>query len=443
MAAPTPTPAPAGSVLCNRCKEQSAITDLRNEQVCKTCFAQFVFSKTVKRLEVLQRSTRGGGPRPPPTSTARPPRYLVAISGGPSSTALLHILSENLRLHLARGQRPRFELVAVHVDTASSSLPPSPSSPTPPSRLLTNFRTRFPSTPIHSLPLSTSLSSPHISWASLPPLNAALPPAQRLADMLSRLPSATSRADVTRLLVRHVLLLAAAARACDVLMLGYNTTALAELTLAETAKGRGFALPWLVNDGALPVPGDLFTLGLDLGGAGGSSDGGAQTTAATGVGESPLSSLGNGNPSPSSIPVYSPLRELFRKELLTYIANTEPPLTDLVTSLAENATDGSTVVSHKDLSIDDVMARYFADVEVHYPSVVANVVRTTGKLTRPEGGGGGDGDGDDWCGICGIALDELGDERWRGEIGEEIGEVEEDARSKRKLCYGCDRSTRA
>ncbi|KAI0013969.1 hypothetical protein F4779DRAFT_562096 [Xylariaceae sp. FL0662B] len=431
MAAPAPSPALAGSSpLCNRCKEQPATADLRGEQVCKTCFAQFLLSKAVKRLEVLQRELRG--PRLP--ATGRPPRYLVGVSGGPSSAALLHMLVSNLSQHRARGQRPRFEILAVHVATSSDT-------DTDTDALLSRYRARFPGTPVRAESLSAVLDDPGIDWGALPTADAdpdADPdPDRRLETVLSRLPSATSRADVSRLLVRHALLAAAAREQCDVLLLGYNTTALAELTLAETAKGRGFALPWLVNDGAFPAPRRLD----DVDGISSSSvSADAQTTAAA--------EEGRRRRSKATIPVYSPLRELFRKELLTYVANTEPPLTELLVDDGGppltngngngNGCGNGAVVSHRDLSIDDVMARYFADVEVNYPSVVANVVRTTGKLARLNDGGD-----NDWCSLCGVALDELGDERWRGEIGEGIEAMAEgDARGKRKLCYGCERSVR-
>ncbi|KAL2189073.1 hypothetical protein L209DRAFT_259975 [Thermothelomyces heterothallicus CBS 203.75] len=97
----------------------------------------------------------------------------------------------------------------------------------------------------------------------------------------------------------------------------------------------------------------------------------------------------------------------------------------------------SAVVSHRDLSIEEVMRRYFAEVEESYPSVVANVARTTGKLVRA----GEDAVGGRWCGLCGMPLDEDGDERWRGELGiqERTGAVPE--LSGERLCYGCQRST--
>ncbi|CAJ2506029.1 Uu.00g001590.m01.CDS01 [Anthostomella pinea] len=458
---------------CNRCKEQPATQELRTEQVCKTCFATFVATKAVKRLEVQQRETRGT--RPPTTqsqtqpSHPHPQRYLLALSGGPSSAALLHIVCSNARRqqqqrHERKGKqkpKPRFEIVVVHVDVSLSPFPQSQEVDSNP--LLDGFRAAFPDAVFHSIPLAKILESRSIDWSSLPPLppdnNDSLTPSHRLASLLNRLPSPSSRSDVQRLFVRHLLLNAAVEHACDVLLLGYSTTALAELTLAETAKGRGFALPWMVNDGVFPVPRSLthpstITITIPI------PDTKTQTQERTETIE---------------IPVYSPLRELFRKELRAYLSNENPELaavaerhTEATASASGSGGGSGAVVSHRDLSIDDVMARYFAEVETAYPSVVANVVRTTGKLARGSVAGGqsragsggededeegdeGDEEKETRCGLCNVPLDAAGDERWRGEIGDDempattattAASGTTGTRPRAKLCYGCERSVR-
>ncbi|KAK7747146.1 Cytoplasmic tRNA 2-thiolation protein 2 [Diatrype stigma] len=539
---PDSPPAPR---LCNRCKEAEATLDLRTaETVCQSCFANYVSTKAIKRLEVMQRETRTAGHRLPPGAGAAPApqRYVVALSCGPSSTALLHILYESLRRHEQQGQgedleqgmgkaqtqrqrqkqkqkqqaKPRFEMRAVHVvfdaDDAGDDDDDEDVNgahdggveqrhyyhrshgghyryhQAGTDRLLDRYRARFPGLEIEAVGLSSVVGSPSIDWSALP-LTTPPPPApvaptttsaptadptrdtrrrrKQLAEIFARLPSATSRADVQRLLTRHALLAAAAAekevqaqaqaQAHDgrdqgqngqdvVLLLGHSTTALAALTLSEAAKGRGFSLPWVVNDGAaFPVA-------------------------------SPTAETKTATTATTDVPVYYPLREIFRKELLAYASNTTPPLTDILSppTGTDNSSGGgdagaAAVVSHKDLSIDDVMARYFGEVEASYPSVVANVVRTTGKLARtaPTAGAadgsddrkdgreeeaaaeGGESEGlvveglgGGRCGLCGIALDKSGDARWRGEIGEE-GSSDETTAWRRGLCYGCERSTRA
>lgn len=370
----------------------------------------------------------------------------MGLSCGPSSTALLHVLTENVRQQRTRGQKTaRFEYVAVHVvdDTLNpfSSSSPSPSPPPSSSTagsnsaedpVLAAYRTHFPEADLLSIPLSSALALPSVDWTALPPLptSTSLSPAQQLSDILNRLPSATSRADVRRLLTRHLLVATAADRKCDALLLGHSTTSLAELTLSETAKGRGFSLPWLVNDGAVRVPASLIQAA------------------------DPIESKGVA----TSLPVYSPLRELFRKELVQYLSHASPALLAIIPPTEGSSSSSGAVVSHRDLSIDDVLSRYFGEVEASYPSVVANVVRTTGKLLRRPNaadhdhghGENGNGNGDstssnidigggNTCGLCGAALDELGDERWRGEIGDNR-EAAGGGVEKPKLCYGCERA---
>ncbi|KAI0440862.1 hypothetical protein F4803DRAFT_525675 [Xylaria telfairii] len=430
---------------CTRCKERDGVLDLRSDAACEACFTAYVASKTLKRLGVLQRETRGS------KLPLRPQRYLLALSRGPSSTALLHILSENVRRQRERHQRVNFELVPVFVDvdldiavgagttTASDPVPSdrtadassSPNTSTGASDETTEppdaFAARFPELTIHKVPLSSILSSQKIDWSSLPAQDPSLPPSQRLADLFSRLSSASARADVSRLLTRHALFAAAAAHHCEVVLLGYNTTSLAELTLTEVAKGRGFGVPWLVNDGAFPLP------------------------RAVDPTEGSSTDLASND---SMIHIYSPLREIFRTEILTYlsiISSAAGPLMDLFpASLSSSASSRHTaaVVSHRDLSLDDVLARYFVDVEASYPSVVANVVKTTGKLNRTI-----QTDIDmvgRQCGLCGGGLDPLGDKRWKGEIGEPEATTSSpadengDARARKKsvLCYGCERSVK-
>ncbi|KAG8420397.1 Cytoplasmic tRNA 2-thiolation protein 2 [Metarhizium acridum] len=224
-------------------------------------------------------------------------------------------------------------------------------------------------------------------------------PRWAIAKFFDSLPSVTSKADILRLLIRHILLDLALERSYSALLLGHSTSALAALTFAEVANGRGFAVPWQINDGPLAV----CTYDARPG------------------------SAGMKEVSQAHMPVYYPLRELFKNEIKTYL-DLVPSLKELI---SEDSSTASNVVSHKDLSIAEVMERYFDAVEGPQSGIVANVVRTTGKLDRAASG--------HFCLMCGMTLDKQGDSRWAGELGDDA-DTHDAASRAASLCYGCKRS---
>lgn len=342
----------------------------------------------------------------------------MGLSLGPSSTALVDILKDQIEGQVKRrpGCSPMFEGVVVHVDTDLSPVSrggedTGKDESSPSKKLLKGFAERYPLFKLLWVPLCAVLDLDTIDWAALPVApsgDTGVAADERLRDFFARLPSTTSKADMLRLFTRHILISTALKEDCRALVLGYSTTALAELTLGETAKGRGFSIPWMAGDGPLTI--QRFSAPQEA------RDG---QPAAYGSQE-------GGGKSSAQLTVYYPNRETFRNELVCYTTLVKPPLTALMSPT--EAAGSSAVVSHRDVSIDDVMTRYFADVEVQYPSIVANVVRTTGKLERKD-------TTERCCGLCGMGLDELGDERWKGEMGEEDGGAE-------ILCYGCERALR-
>ncbi|KAK4091145.1 hypothetical protein Purlil1_4725 [Purpureocillium lilacinum] len=466
----------------------------------RDCYVDYVEAKAGRRLGAVARETR--------TSAAPAPRrYIAGLSFGASSAVMTRVLDGSAKYHSSAKKgsaAAAFEALVVHVDTDLRFNPPPPQLPSPPhsssppttssssssssprccspaaARLLDRYRARFPNVSFACVHLSRALRLRTVDWAALLPPGPQKPEEtleqandangkngngensddlERLRRFLDRLPSATARADVTRLLVRHVLLDMALAGSYSALLLGHSTTALAALTLAEVANGRGYSVPWQVNDGLYPVRtyGDDSNSNGPSGGDGAAEEEGQQQqqqqrNAAEEVQQEGTRGKKEKETTLAHVPVFYPMREVFGAEITQYL-DLAPELGELVaaaaavtsSSLSSSGTGTGSIVSHKDLSIAEVMSRYFASVEGPYEGIVANVVRTTGKLDRTAPSSSSSAPGAGLCGLCGMALDEQGDSRWAGELGDE--EEEEDdgdcipGRSPRaRLCYGCKRS---
>lgn len=245
---------------------------------------------------------------------------LLPLSLGFCSTALLYILSEQRRGQLAKTGRSGFKLHVLHVNDGEID-----------DERLEQVKQRFPEHLFSSASLSDFTLPDDV--LSLFRKNREEDDAQlsdnNLEGLLSSLNSATSRADVTQIIRRRLIVDFAQNHNSESILWGDSTTRLAERTLAETAKGRGFALPWTVQDGE----------------------------------------------SPYGLPFLYPMRELLSKEIASFTSLVDHPLDDLI-----QTTEVKPAVSTKNTSIDDLTRQYFESVERDYPSVVTNVVRTTAKL---------------------------------------------------------------
>uniref|UniRef100_A0A8H7N348 Cytoplasmic tRNA 2-thiolation protein 2 n=1 Tax=Bionectria ochroleuca TaxID=29856 RepID=A0A8H7N348_BIOOC len=384
-------PASTVSNPCARCKAEDAPFQLRTKPTCGNCFTEYIETKFVKRLAYLHKEVRT-------SSHLEPRRYVAGLSFGPSSSALVHLLDGYTHKQSKKKSSSTFEILAVHVDTDLSCSPER--QDTPAQALMRNYSAKYTQLSFRCVHLSKVLDVQTVDWSALPlprPEDDCSEPSKRLQQMFEKLPSVSSRADVLRLLVRHLLLdIAMQDEHYNTLLFGHTTTALAALSLCEVANGRGFAIPWQVNDGRFPVTIYDQTSGAEV----------KRTT----------------------YPIHYPLRELFKGEIDTYIS-VFPEIAALNPPNANGAT--ATVVSHKDTSIEEVMARYFESVETPHAGIVANVVRTTGKLDRANASGTS-------CGLCGVVLDERGDSRWAGEMGDDYNPDGEPRLAR--LCYGCKRS---
>jgi cytoplasmic tRNA 2-thiolation protein 2 len=281
--------------------------------------------------------------------------------------------------------RAAYELTVVHIDLHVDAADRMDSFD-----LLEKYKARFPRHTYSSLGLEEALLLGDIDWKALSmpehTTNGQQKPRRELLQqLLDSTPSATSRTDIITTLLTRLLVDVAKRNGCESILFGDSTTRLAEKTLTETAKGRGFSLPWQVSDGMSP-----YGIGFNY-----------------------------------------PLRDLLKKELLTF-SSLQTPLTDLII-FQESSSHIS--ASSKLTTVDDLMAQYFESVEENYPSIVANVVRTSSKLQPLTG------DETTACGLCGLPVAEGTDGifGWGGDQNSDIRPARK-AGNHDVLCYGCSRS---
>ena len=338
-------------------------------------------TKVSKRLEANKvRSAYNETPR----------RLLIPLSLGVSSLALLQILDQQVRAQLEKGSRTPYTLHVLFVDEIHFL-----AQPTAYKSEVEKLRQRFP---LHAFSIA---SLDEVFDYETPDLEEIFMAGQlsdetllqsrreRLTAMLSSLPSATSRLDIINTLRRKLVMAFARRHHCSGLLFGDSTTRLAERTLSETAKGRGASLPFLTADGTL---------------------GGLQ--------------------------ISYPMRDLLKQEIVQYLAFIEPLLTPIAAD-AELIQDAP--VSFKDTTIDGLMSQYFASVEQNYPSIVANVVRTSGRLAPPMSLQSSNS-----CDMCGLPFESH--EAWAGDQGSlplSSNGDETTLGGNRILCYGCTRSIAA
>jgi cytoplasmic tRNA 2-thiolation protein 2 len=292
-------------------------------------------------------------------------KILLPLALDACSLALLHILSQHLKGQVEKTGRTGFRLDILYLCPPSSCDHGTDHDPA-----LERVKARYPEHEYHTITASDVFNIEELSV--LFPDRKNDPSALHGDDAMSRIlrdhtDSATSREDLRNILLRRLIVQAAADHECEAIIWKESTTQLAERTLSETAKGRGFSLPWLVADG----------------------------------------------PSPFGLPFSYPLRDLLTKEIEAYVSFIEPPLDML------QPKDETPPVSTKNTTIDRLIEQYFTSVEQEYPSIVANVVRTTAKLQPPDFA-----EIAQTCELCSIPL------------------VDGQAPLKSRLCHGCVRTLR-
>lgn len=315
-----------------------------------------------------------------------PKSLLLPVSLGVTSISLLYILDEQFLAHLKRSGRTSCTLHILYIDHSPSN------EQIDHRRRIDLLKERFPLHTYTMLSLEDVFAyqldiEKEILGLQSVSLSTDDKPA-RLQHLLSNLPSATSRADITTILRQTLTAEFAKQHGCDFILYGDSTTRLAERTLSETAKGRGGLLPWLTADG-------LFSSGLR---------------------------------------VAYPMRDLLKKEISTFAAMISPPLTPLI---SDNGFTGQASISSKTTTIDELMSQYFKSVEQNFPSIVANVVRTSSKLKASTIDSNAPP-----CNICNLPVVNQS-HHWNGDQNSSLTpSIDVDTTWKHALaiCYGCARS---
>ncbi|MCJ1357063.1 MAG: cytoplasmic tRNA 2-thiolation protein 2 [Icmadophila ericetorum] len=362
--------------LCARCHVTQATLVVRNDHLCQECFETYVTNKAGKHMDEY----RVRGP-----SKDEPRKILLPLSLGSCSISLLHILDRLLRMQEEKTGRKGFELHLLSIQSSTESKM---------IECLDLVKQRYPLHTFSCSSLEDIYQHPSISsdGDEVSSGDENQSHAERLQKFFSSLPSATSKADMINVLRTRLVVQSAKSNGCECIVWGDSTTRLAEKTLAEAAKGRGFSLPWQTADG----------------------------------------------PSPHGVIFMFPMRDLLRKEIITYSQSISPPLTPLI---VEQPLSTQVSASSKNTTIDDLMSQYFSSVEESYPSIVANVVRTSSRLQAPES------ITSIACQICKLPVDpeKQGLYGWGGDqiidsvpLAKEAPDTQSPA--GQTYCYGCARS---
>lgn len=315
-------------------------------------------------------------------------RFLIPVSGGVSSVALLEILDAHYQkqLEVAKGviERLGYDLFVLFVDDSLVV----PNAPTEEVRQA--ISEQWPAHNYDSIPLASIFDyaadlESILSATGIPNPVQQLPPTAdlttnetKLTTLLSTLPSSSSKSDIHALITTRLITAYARSNNFTHILWGDSDSRLAAKALSSVAKGRGFAVPWQVLDGPTSWEGIHFGF---------------------------------------------PMRDLYKFEIEKYAEILQPGFTDLVVK-----DQGIAEVATRNMSIDELLKNYIDTQGAKYPGIMANVVRTIGKLQAPQMN---ETKSAVKCRLCDLPIPRPGEEGETSGLALEVGE---------EMCYACTRS---
>lgn len=352
--------------LCVDCQSKASEIEIRKRRLCYDCFRKYASSKVLKRMDTYRFKNQVGNQKK---------RLLLPLSGGSSSLVLLQILDAQIKRQLSQQNRTAYNLVLCHISFHSVKENSAQDEET--IQWWTNIGTTFdlhtcvPMMPLHDVLKHDSSLEADSQCLGVSRSDGEEDPAF-LERLLATVRTATARIDLRTILLKRLIISIAKQNDCQGILWGYSDSALAALALSSVAKGRGGAVANELCDG----------------------------------------------PSPWGIDFNYPLRDLYRTELDLYLQTLPESLLDCLLEKCQKTNDGrkrheEVPVSLRLTSIDQLLGNYVEGQGEKYPSIMANVVRTVGKLKPVSVDEGRE------CRLCAAAVENRG--------GEEV------------LCYGCKR----
>ncbi|CAF1681634.1 unnamed protein product, partial [Adineta ricciae] len=188
---------------CMSCDQDACVVVRIADPMCRKCFEEFFihkFRSTLSKSNVFGRGER----------------VLIAYSGGPSSTALLHLIADGLSVNARR--RLQFQAHVAYIDE-SSLYPESIDIRDKVTDLITNRLQH----PLHIVPIDDNLDKDHDFQQIL----------------TQRTKSLTAREELVRRRKLKLLFDIAIRENCTKLITGDNCTKLAAQILSDMAQGKG------------------------------------------------------------------------------------------------------------------------------------------------------------------------------------------------------------